>query len=596
MHRKTTMPLLTSRLCLTVAVVLALLHTSLSAALADVDDDIDDLASLKNLGKDPDDKDDFDFSLSKEDLKALGLKPNSGLGRGALSDSLKNLGLTEKELKELSEVEDDNGDFETRGDRRALDAAPPPGMVAPAGAMRKRVLQDAEQQQQQQQQRQEAPPPPHEPHELKGVEQAGMPEDEVDKRKNEKEKSEERVEREKQAKERKEMESEMAMLKSEVRSLKNSLENAKDEAKSAQAELMQSRGSFQKILETERLEHRNEKEELTEAIEERKRAFEELFEEKQVLGQILREEQQTLHQLQDKIRHPDLGLWIKQRAERAAILMETPETDAMKFYARKYMAPEVTKMRNRLTLLERKVERGVDHLLPAQYGSVVALLLTVGLVGFPVFVTMSTVVTLTKSVSLRQYVLLGNVFLTAFSGGLCIAGVLLRQDPLQTLYEASENMFMMLQLATAIAFPAFIGVIACAVVKARDREDLFVFGCELVFYVLVGLNYRARVWRPAMLGQNIETSRMMYLVYVIDFLSMTALTVSSAKLDKNRLPNFVGDRYTSVAQDSGAGAGQKVTGVTGSASMASARSRLGAIGSNLVDAAIGSDPNMGKEE
>lgn len=595
------MPRFPSRLWLVLIVILALFHASFSAALVDLDDDIDDLASRKHLRKDPNEKDDLDFSLSKEDMKALGLKPNADLGGGALSESLKNLGLTEKELKELNEMEDDadaglQGDFQTKGDRRALEVAPPPGMVAPAGALRKRVRQDEEEEEEQEE---DAPPPPHEPHELKGVQRAVEPDDVVDKQRKEKlqsEDSEDRLQREKDAKEKKEMESEMAVLRSKIRSLENSLANANEETESVQAELTQSREMFQKTLHSEKLEHRNEKEELTEAIEERKRAFEELFEEKQVLGQILREEQETLHQLQEKIRHPDLGLWIKQRAERAAILMETPETDAMKFYARKYMAPEVTKMRNRLALLERKVERGVDHLLPAKYGSVVALLLTVGLVGFPVFVTMSTVLSLTKSVSLRQYVLLGNVFLTAFSGGLCIAGLLLRQDPLQTLYEASENMFMMLQLATAIAFPAFIGVIACAVVKARDREDLFVFGCELVFYVLVGLNYRARVWRPAMLGQNIETSRMMYLVYVIDFLSMTALTVSSAKLDKNRLPDYVADRYTSVAQDSGTGAGQKVTGVTGSASMTSARSRLGAIGSNLVDAAIGSDPNMGKEE
>lgn len=527
------------------------------------------------------DEDETDLELSKADVAELGLNDDHPLKKeldashgDELASSLKNLGLTDKELSELKMMEHesqagvpDTAVYHGRKDKRLADAAPPPGMVAPAQA-RMDVGREMDR-----------APPPHEPTEDLAEKERKL----ADK---ERKAADARAEASRK---------EVDALQAKVAMMARSLEAQKEDAKAAKVELSRSTDIYERKLESERQGHKSEQDELTTAIEERKRAFDELYEEKQVLGQILNEEQKTLHELQEKIQHPDLGLWIRQRAERAAILVETPETDAMKFYARKYMAPKVTKMRHRLALLEKRVEKSVDHLLPAKYGSVVAFLLSIGLIGFPVFVTMSTVVSVTKSVSLRQYVLLGNVFLTAFSSGLCIAGLILQQDPLQTLYEASESLFVILQLAAAIVFPVFVGVIFCAVLKSRDQEDLFVFGCELVFYILVGLNYRARVWRPAMLGQNIETSRMMYVVYVIDFLSMTALTISSAKLDQNRLPSFVGDSYGGVEAEAGQGA-NKMVGGPGSGSVGGSRSGLGALGSGLMKAAMSGDNSAGKEE
>lgn len=302
--------------------------------------------------------------------------------------------------------------------------------------------------------------------------------------------------------------------------------------------------------------------ELTASLDEQRKAFEELLEEKKLLASILRDEQNTLRDLQERIQNPDLGLWIKRRTERAAILLENPETDAMAYYAKQYMQPKIKKMRHRLDILERRVERTVDHLLPAQYGGVVALLLSFALVGFPIVVSGYAMLSLTKTVSLRQYVLIGNVFCMAFAFGLCAAEVMLWQDPLQTLYEASENMFMMMQIALALVYPAFLVLIAMTVLKARDDEDMFVFGCELVFYFMVAINYHSHVWKPAMLGRNIQSTGMMYVVYLVDFMAMTALTVSSSRVSTMaRLPppvtesagaGSLGDRLGSPAGMQGA--------------------------------------------
>eukprot|EP00178_Gracilaria_changii_P020773 TRINITY_DN606_c1_g1_i1.p2 TRINITY_DN606_c1_g1~~TRINITY_DN606_c1_g1_i1.p2 ORF type:complete len:615 (+),score=119.98 TRINITY_DN606_c1_g1_i1:10113-11957(+) len=369
---------------------------------------------------------------------------------------------------------------------------------------------------------------------------------------------------------------EAGQLKKQLQSLRNEKEKVQQLVSERDIDLSKLRESLPQIVREAKEEKRGEIEEMKETIEEQKRAFDELFEEKQMLSKMLTDEQVKLDELQEKIQHPDLGLWISQRAEKAAILVEGPEADAIKYYANKYMAPKVTKMKHRLQMLENRVERTVDHLLPAKYGSIVAMLLSVALVGFPIFVTLSTVVSLTKGVSLRQYVLVGNVFLTAFAVGLCVAGVLLRQDPLQTLYEANSGVFIMLQLCIGIAYPAFLAIILLTVLRCRDRLDVFVFGCELLFYAVIGMNYRGRVWRPAMLGENIDCGPMMYVVYTMDFVAMMALTVASSR--PTELSRFGG-------HDVEKGRGEET--VEGSAVVNSVSKGIGSLGSGLVQLVVG---------
>lgn len=366
-------------------------------------------------------------------------------------------------------------------------------------------------------------------------------------------------------------------LKKEIERMKAEKTHADHFVSEQKLENRKLRESFSKSVDEAKVEKQEEMEEMKAAIEEQKQAFEELFEEKQLLSRMLSDEQRKLNELQEKIQHPDLGLWVRQRAERAAILVEGPETDAVKYYAQKYMAPKVTKMKHRLQMLENRVERSVDHLLPAKYGGFVAMLLSIGLIGFPVFVTLSTAVSLTKSFSLRQHVLVGNVFWTAFAVGLCVAGLVLRQDPLQTLYEASRSLFILLQLGMAVAYPAFLMVISCAVLRARDKVDVLVFGCELVFYAVIGMNYRSRVWRAAMLGEHIDTGPMMYAVYMVDFVAMMALTVSSSRTmgGSGMGGHDVEDGFEKLSVHSGAGRGA-----------ASARGIV-SLGSGLVQLAVG---------
>lgn len=329
------------------------------------------------------------------------------------------------------------------------------------------------------------------------------------------------------------MRSERMKLQEKVNELETKLTAANDDTARLRAILSKSRAAFQHSVEEAKQEQADEMTEMRSTIEEQKRAFNELFEEKKVMSRVLDDEQKALKYLQERIQHPDLGMWLRDRAHRAALLMETPETDAMKFYAKRYMAPRVDKLTHRLQVLERRVEQTVDHLLPTKYGTFVAIILCCVLIAFPVYVTMMTVLTLSTRMSLKQYVLLGNIFLAALAIALCVMGLVLRQDPLQTLYEANGNLFIMMQIIASILFPLFLLVVFATTIHVDDRLDKFVFGCEFLFYLVVGLNYRAKVWRPTMLGQNIETNSMMYFVYLMDFISMTLLTVSIARVPMN---------------------------------------------------------------
>lgn len=329
------------------------------------------------------------------------------------------------------------------------------------------------------------------------------------------------------------MRSERTKLQEKVHELEDKLAAANEDTSRLREILSKARAAFQHSLEEAKQEQADEVKEMRSTIEEQKRAFDELFEEKKVMSRVLDDEQKALKYLQARIQHPDLGMWLRDRAHRAALLMETPETDAMKFYAKRYMAPRVDKLTHRLQVLERRVEQTVDHLLPTKYGTFVAIILCCVLIAFPVYVTMMTVLTLSTRMSLKQYVLLGNIFLTALAISVCVMGVVLRQDPLQTLYEANRNLFIMMQVISSILFPLFLLVVFATTFHAEDRLDKFVFGCEFMFYLVVGLNYRAKVWRPTMLGRNIETNSMMYFVYLMDFISMTLLTVSIARVPAN---------------------------------------------------------------
>lgn len=260
-------------------------------------------------------------------------------------------------------------------------------------------------------------------------------------------------------------------------------------------------------------------------------AFSQLLSEKQELVRAVRAEHEQLMTLQKRIRNPSLGIWLENRASLLRSVLELPETEALAYYARLYMKPKLGKARDGLAALERHLESGVDHVLPAKYGTWLAVLLTILLVGVPCVVVLRLALSLSRTLSLAQYVLLVNVFLSVLCLALLVARLVIAQDPLDTLHQSTEHLFVVTQLLLGIAFPVFMMLLAGTAWQASKRRNgtWYMFACQIVFYIMVAANYRKRVWHPTMMGEVIHANVLMYIVYLIDFLCMTALTIGAAR-------------------------------------------------------------------
>lgn len=207
---------------------------------------------------------------------------------------------------------------------------------------------------------------------------------------------------------------------------------------------------------------------------EQKKAFEQLLKEKNLLAKTIKDEETALFALQEKVQHPELTQWIKARAARFSEHFENPETDAVAYYARRYVQPQVFKARNRISALEGRLEKTVDVVLPAKYGSFVALILALIVVVVPIFVTLSAITSITKAISMRQHVLICNLCITSFVIVLAFCGLVLQADPLKTLYNASDSGFIFLQFCLVALFMASLAMLARALYFARDDRDLIV--------------------------------------------------------------------------------------------------------------------------
>jgi hypothetical protein len=294
---------------------------------------------------------------------------------------------------------------------------------------------------------------------------------------------------------------------------------------------------------------------------EQSRAFDELLKEKSRLTKMLKEEHARLEEYQRKANSPELGEWLRLRSARLQAYFENPETDAVSYYAKRFVESELSAAQDGLSSLESKLERTVDALLPTRYSSFVAVALTFLITAFPIAVTTRYMHTLSRSISLRQYVFLGNLFLASFAIGVGVLGLVLRQDPLVTLYDSAENMFIFLQLGLAIVYVGILFLLGLTLRGLWHDRAAVVFGSELVFYLAVGYHYHGRIWGPTMLGRPLGTSPALYVMYVVDFCAMVALTISTVEPGKgavdaeHRLPQHT--TRSSVAVPRGVEVGNK---------------------------------------
>lgn len=259
---------------------------------------------------------------------------------------------------------------------------------------------------------------------------------------------------------------------------------------------------------------------------------------------LLIEERATLKALESRVDHPELTSWIVNRATRLSSLFNTDETEAAAKYAKRLIAPEVEFAKSKLSDLEHRVEQSVDAVVPSRYGHVVALTIAAIIIAFPTCVTLVAMSSIHKAISIRQHVLLCNVFLAALVAAVGFCGVILREDPLEALHVTSDSAFFAVHLFL-FAFCSMVLAMLCrALYFRRDERDLIVFGSQIFFFMVICHNYNSRVLKPALLGYAIDVNPLMYIVYLLDFSVMTLLTVSTGMAVEDpapSLPEFSGE-------------------------------------------------------
>eukprot|EP00172_Hildenbrandia_rubra_P001090 Plantae.Rhodophyta-Hildenbrandia_rubra.ctg16527.p1 GENE.Plantae.Rhodophyta-Hildenbrandia_rubra.ctg16527~~Plantae.Rhodophyta-Hildenbrandia_rubra.ctg16527.p1 ORF type:complete len:654 (+),score=148.09 Plantae.Rhodophyta-Hildenbrandia_rubra.ctg16527:3177-5138(+) len=249
----------------------------------------------------------------------------------------------------------------------------------------------------------------------------------------------------------------------------------------------------------------------------------------QMLKDMLEEDEKMLKELKKKADNPDIKLWLGKRVKKVTKYLDNPETEAVADFAKRYFAGGVHKGSSKFSEVERKVEKGIGKMIPAKYGSLVGSVLTLILVGLPVGLISYAFCSFTTLISTRQYILLGNCFFTLFTIGLCAIGLLLWDDPLQTLYFLSRGNFVGINFIVGIIFSLFCLFIMRAIATAKSDQERITFGSELFIYAVVGVHYHVNVWQPAMLDNPIRTSYVTYILYLLLFCTAIVFTVTIAK-------------------------------------------------------------------
>lgn len=254
-------------------------------------------------------------------------------------------------------------------------------------------------------------------------------------------------------------------------------------------------------------------------------AFYQLLKEKKALAAEVQADHAQLESLQRRIQNPTLGAWLTKRTTRVRRLISAlPETDALAHYTKIYMKPSLKASTKQFHALEQ----GVARVIPNKTSAFIIALM---MIFVPSILVLRLTYTLTQKLSLAQYVLLINVFLCGLMISLLISSLVLNIDPLQNLYENAEHVFMVIQCLLTLIYPAFLALLCFTIRKNYkvDNAKAFIFALELMFYVVIGLNYQKRIWKPSMLGQVLHSNLSMYILYLLDFVCMTALTISASR-------------------------------------------------------------------
>ncbi|GJQ15994.1 hypothetical protein GpartN1_g7815.t1 [Galdieria partita] len=276
-----------------------------------------------------------------------------------------------------------------------------------------------------------------------------------------------------------ELESQLTEKQKQLDSLKREMEKTKKEAEKTKQDLNK---------QARTLQDKNEK--ILAQLEDKNKEAAQLQAE-------LAKVQEQLFEVQKMVENPQLSQWLRSKAEFLKTyvdphLLEAIESTKNQLSSTNYLSTQVVDhLRDNLeTRLEKTPVRMLSPLM--------AGIISYGVLFIPLGLSFYGIFRLSARISLKQYILVGSLFIATLHIFFALISLFTKQDALAYLQQLNENNFIFLQLIMGVLYVGYCGLLIVGLSSTENRRDFAILLIIFLCYFMLGLYYRENVWRPTM--------------------------------------------------------------------------------------------------
>jgi hypothetical protein len=229
---------------------------------------------------------------------------------------------------------------------------------------------------------------------------------------------------------------------------------------------------------------------------------------------------------------PALSQWIRRRVESLAVLIQDePSAKALG----RVVGEVVEDTRDSVYLLESEVEQRVRNKSLAILACFLVVLL-------PALVVRWALSRVTKALSYRQHVLIGNLFNFILLSSLIAAIVLFGNDPMVTIRKLSPHNFIIVQAFFVVQWPVMIFLLVHTCLTSTSNQDRMRYLVQLVVFISI-IVHVVVVSRMNVLfsASKLESNLVNYVVYNIGVAIMLGMTLTGPRTRQDGLVSDVSD-------------------------------------------------------
>jgi hypothetical protein len=229
---------------------------------------------------------------------------------------------------------------------------------------------------------------------------------------------------------------------------------------------------------------------------------------------------------------PALSQWIRRRVESLAVLIQDePSAKALG----RVVGEVVEDTRDSVYLLESEVEQRVRNKGLAILACVIVVLL-------PALVVRWALSRVTKALSYRQHVLIGNLFNFILLSSLIGAIVIFRNDPMVTIRKLSPHNFIIVQAFFVVQWPVMMFLLLHTSLTATSNQDRVRYIVQLVVFISI-IVHVVVVSRVNVLfsAAKSESNLVNYAIYNMGVAIMLGMTLTGPRTRQDGLVSDVSD-------------------------------------------------------